>query len=66
MPAQHLTDSQTSWREPGNQEISERYPNLTFKKKHHQMSDSTNISETDRVINDDHKETQQIPTVVKG
>ena len=65
MPAQHLMGSQISWREPWDQEITDRYPNLTFK-KHRQMSDSTNISESDRVINDGHKETQQIPTVVNG
>ena len=59
-PVQHPTVCQIPRREPKNQGNGERKPNLTFEKNHNnpRMSDSTNLSVSDRVKHDDHDTTQ--------
>jgi len=65
---QHPTDRQIPRCEPKDQNNSERELNLTSRNNptNPQMSASTNISVSDKVIHEEHKTPQHIPTIVNG
>ena len=65
---QYPTDRQTPQREPKDLNNSEREPNLTSRNNPTtpRMSANSNASVSDKVIHEEHKTTQRIPTVVNG
>ena len=65
---QHPTDRQIPRHEPKDQNNSEREPNLISRNNttNPHMSASTTISVSDKVIHEEHKTPQHIPTIVNG